>query len=132
MAIGWLTVLKLVPWQDVIRNAPQVADGAKKLWSTLAKKPPTPVRNIKSQPEPSPSAPSLAQLQTQLDSVVAEMADLHQQMLASSELIQALADQNAQLIKRIEINRKRVLALSGVIVVLVISALIYLANMLPA
>lgn len=132
MAIGWLTVLKLVPWQDVIRNAPKVADGAKKLWSTLAKKPPPVVRNIKSQLEPSPSAPSLAQLQTQLNTVVAEMAELHQQMLASSELIQALADQNAQLIKRIEINRKRVQALSGVIVVLVISALIYLAIKLPA
>jgi len=132
MAIGWLTVLKLVPWQDVIRNAPKVADGAKKLWSTLAKKPPPVVRNIKSQPEPSLTAPSLAQLQTQLNTVVAEMAELHQQMLASSELIQALADQNAQLIKRIEINRKRVQALSGVIVVLVISALIYLAIKLPA
>lgn len=126
MAIGWLTVLKWVPWDDVIRNAPKVADGAKKLWSTLAKKPPAAVRNIKSQPEPSPSAPSLAQLQTQLDTAVAEIADLHQQILTSSELIQALADQNAQLIKRVEINRKRVLALSGVVAVLVIWAAIHL------
>lgn len=129
MAIGWLTVLKLVPWQDVIRNAPQVANGAKKLWSTLAKKPSAAVRNIPVPSQPLPPAPSLAQLQTQLDTVVAEMGELHQQMLASSELIQALADQNAQLIKRIEINRKRVLALSGAIVALVISALIYLLNM---
>lgn len=125
MAIGWLTVLKLVPWDDVIRNAPKVADGAKKLWSTLAKKPPTAVRNIQSQPELS-SAPSLAQLQTQLDTAVAEIADLHQQILTSSELIQALADQNAQLIKRVEINRKRMLALSAVVAVLVIWAAIHL------
>lgn len=131
MAIGWLTVLKIVPWDDVIRNAPKVAEGAKRLWSTLAKKPPASVRNIKSQPELS-AAPSLAQLQTQLDSAVAEIADLHQQILTSSELIQALADQNAELIKRVEINRKRVLALSGVVAVLVISTLIYLAIMLRA
>lgn len=130
MAIGWLTVLKLVPWQDVIRNAPQVADGAKKLWSTLAKKPPAAVHSP-AQSELSSPAPTIAELQAQLDSVVAEMAELHQQMLASSELIQALADQNAQLITRIEINRKRVLALSGVLVTSVVSALIYLVVMLP-
>lgn len=130
MAIGWLTVLKWVPWDDVIRNAPKVADSAKKLWSTVVNKPPAAVRNIQSQPEHSTGAPSLAQLQTQLDTVVAEIADLHQQMLAFSELTQALADQNAQLIQRVEKNRVRVLALSGVIVVLVISAVIYLAIML--
>ena len=31
MAIAWLTVLKMVPWGEVINNAPKVADGAKKL-----------------------------------------------------------------------------------------------------
>ena len=29
MAIGWLTILKTVPWTEVISNAPKVADGAK-------------------------------------------------------------------------------------------------------
>lgn len=126
MAIGWLTVLKLVPWSDVIRNAPKVAEGAKKLWGAVAKKPPAAVRNIKSQPEHSPDIPSLAQLQTQLDTAVAEIAELHQQMLASSELIQALADQNAQLIRRVEINRMRVLVLGAAVVVGVILAVISL------
>lgn len=39
MAAGWLTVLKMVPWGDVIENAPKVAQGAKKLWSSVGKKP---------------------------------------------------------------------------------------------
>jgi len=39
MAIGWLTVLKMVPWGDVIENAPKVATGAKKLWQNVGKKP---------------------------------------------------------------------------------------------
>ncbi|MDP3225514.1 MAG: hypothetical protein Q8M96_20455, partial [Rubrivivax sp.] len=34
MAIGWMTVLKLVPWGDVIKNAPAVAEGARKLWDS--------------------------------------------------------------------------------------------------
>ena len=32
MAIPWLAVLKIVPWNDVIRNAPQLAETARKLW----------------------------------------------------------------------------------------------------
>jgi hypothetical protein len=34
-------------------------------------------------------------------------------MLASSELIQSLADQNTQLIKRVEVNRVRLLWLTA-------------------
>ncbi len=39
MAIGWMTVLNLVPWGEVIKNAPAVADGAKKLWDSVGNKP---------------------------------------------------------------------------------------------
>ena len=93
MAIGWLTVLKSVPWAEVISNAPKVADGAKKLWSTIGKK-----------------------------ALESEAADLHDQMLASSELIKALAEQNTQLIQNIEANRVRVLQLTGATAVLAIIA----------
>lgn len=130
MALGWLTVLKMVPWDDVIRNAPKLADGAKKLWSTVAKKPPARPPSRSQASQLSPETQSLGQLQKQLDTALAEIADLHQQMLASSELIQALADQNAQLIKRVETNRLRVLALGGVVVVLVIWAVIHLVTTL--
>lgn len=44
--------------------------------------------------------------------------DLHAQMLASSELIKALADQNTQLVKRIEANRIRVFWLAGLMIVI--------------
>ncbi len=27
MAAGWVTVLQMVPWGEVIKNAPKVADG---------------------------------------------------------------------------------------------------------
>lgn len=123
MALGWLTVLKMVPWDDVIKNAPRVADGAKKLWSAVAKKPPVPeALHGNASPRP-PDTPSLAQLQQQLDTAVVEIANLHQQMLESSALIQALAEQNAQLIKRVETNRLRVLTLGAVLVVLLLAAI---------
>jgi hypothetical protein len=118
MAIGWLTVLQSVPWADVITNAPKVADGAKRLWNAVGKKSPAPEFSAESaQPAPSSEAEAIAELRARLSAMEAATADLHEQMLASSELIKALADQNAQLIKGIEANRIRVAWLVGVTVV---------------
>ena len=38
----WLHVLKTVPWTQVIKNAPVVADGARKLWQAVGNKPAAP------------------------------------------------------------------------------------------
>jgi hypothetical protein len=64
------------------------------------------------------ATPTLAALQAQVTQLHVSVAELHQQMLASSALIGSLAEQNAQLIARVEVNRKRVLALVVVVVVL--------------
>lgn len=68
--------------------------------------------------------PSLAQLQQQLDTAVSEIANLQQQMLESSALIQALAEQNAQLIKRVETHRVRLLAMGAALMVLIVAAIV--------
>lgn len=112
MAIGWLTVLQTVPWTDVIRNAPKLAEGAKKLWNNVAGKPPTPGAAAQP-PALSREAQSLAGVATRVTQLETAAADLHTEMLASSELIKALADQNAQLVQRIESNRRHMLWLSA-------------------
>jgi hypothetical protein len=53
MALGWLTVLKSVPWSEVISNAPKVADAAKKLWNAVAKK------SVSSAPSAAAAPPAL-------------------------------------------------------------------------
>lgn len=106
MAIAWLTVLKMVPWGDVISNAPKVAEGAKKLWNTVGKKP----GGVTS--SSAPAVPTLEGLQAQLMAADSAIAELHQQMVASTELINALAEQNTQLIQRVETHRRRVRWLS--------------------
>jgi hypothetical protein len=113
MALGWLAVLKNVPWGEVIDNAPKVAQGAKKLWGSVGKKvaPGTPAASTPGQGASSGQDQALAALQ-------AQVAELHQQMLESSALIQSLADQNTQLIARIELQRKRLLALATCTLVL--------------
>ena len=128
MAIGWLSVIKLVPWGDVISNAPKVAEGAKKLWNAVSSKSPAPdLPATGAQPALSPEAQSIALLQAQLAATEAAVSDLHDQMLESSELIKALADQNTQLIKRLEVNRIRILWLAGITVVLGVVTAISLA-----
>lgn len=127
MAIGWLSVLQMVPWSDVIHNAPKVAEGAKKLWGAVAGKPDGgAVQSGEGGVVPAAPVPSPAQLQAQLAVAEAAIADLHQQMLASSELIQALADQNNQLIQRAESHRIRLLWLSGAVAVVGLVALAHL------
>ena len=123
MAIGWLTVLKLVPWGDVIKNAPVVADGAKKLWDTVSRKPPPAV--IDSPPPVlAADAPPVDVLQARLVEAEASVAALHEQMQASSTLIKALAEQNTELIRRVETNRVRTLWLAALVLVLgVVAAL---------
>lgn len=119
MAIAWLTVLKAVPWVDVISNAPKVADGAKKLWSSVARKAPDAAASGSTAGVPARHpAVSMAELEVRLAAAESTAADLHQQMLVSSELIKQLADQNAQLIARIDANRVRVRWLTGATVVL--------------
>ncbi|MBK9441693.1 MAG: hypothetical protein IPN53_10395 [Comamonadaceae bacterium] len=120
MAIGWLTVLKLVPWGDVIENAPKVAQGAKKLWKSVGPRPAV---------EPAPPTATavganLQDLQAQVLQLQQATAELHQQMRDSSELIQSLADQNTQLIGRVETLRKRLLWLVLVVLGLVLALLI--------
>lgn len=107
MAISWISVLKMVPWGEVISNAPKVADGAKKLWKTVGKKP-----EPAAQASSSAAEVSMADLQARLLAAEGTIAELHEQMLASSELINALAEQNAQLVQRVEVHRVRVKWLS--------------------
>jgi hypothetical protein len=119
MALGWLAVLQIVPWNEVMKNAPMVADGARKLWNAIARK-----------KFPSPEALAIATLPAQVAALEIAVADLHSHMLASSELIKALAEQNTQIIQRIEANRIRVLWLTGATVVVGILAVSSLALVL--
>jgi len=124
MAISWLAILKTVPWSEVISNAPKLADGAMKLWNTVAGSPTPPeLAATEVGTASSPEAQALARLETRVASLEAEISDLHGQMLASSELIKALAEQNTQLIARIEANRVRTLWLAAATAVLALVAI---------
>lgn len=107
--MSWMTILSNVPWGEVITRAPAVAEGAKKLWQRVGKA------------QPASEAPdSLAQLQ-------ARVADLEAEMVASSELIRALAEQQAQLVGRLDGLRRTVgWLLAGLVLSVAVAAAAWL------
>jgi uncharacterized coiled-coil protein SlyX len=121
MAIGWLTILKTVPWAEVISNAPKLADGAKKLWNAASRKSASTEASAVDVP-PTTDLPDIANLHARLVGLEKTVAEQRGQLLAASELITALAEQNTQLIKRVETSRQRLLVLAGVVLLLVLAA----------
>lgn len=123
MAIGWLTVLSQVPWTEVINNAPKVADGAKKLWKSVAGK-----ASDASAPTGASQVPASAEalspvaMEARIRELEAMVGELHAQMVASSELMKQLAEQDTQLVQRIEANRVRTLWLAVVSVAGLVAA----------
>ncbi len=108
MPIPWLVVLQSVPWTEVVKNAPKVAEGAKKLWAAVAKKPsPEASASADKINVPASEQQSNAALAVHIHELAAAIADLQTQMVASSELIKALADQNTELIRRADTLHRR-------------------------
>lgn len=131
MAIPWLVVLQSVPWSQVIDNAPKLAEGAKKLLRTVSNWSPVDLSPADKAELPADSeAETIAALQVRLAAMEHAVKGLHEQMLASSELIKTLADQNAELIKHIEGNHLRFRWLGAVVAVTALVALLSLILLL--
>lgn len=121
---GWLSVLKLVPWADVIAAAPKVAGGARKLWDAVGREP-APDAVAPEMAKERPADPTAA-LAIRLDRTDAELADLRAKLQSATGLIATLADQNEQLIARIDAMRVRIVWLgtaTGIALVVAIVAL---------
>jgi len=125
MAIPWLAVLQSVPWSEVIGNAPKLADGARKLWNTVGgNAAPQEAPVAPAEQESSPEAQAIAALEARAQALESAIKDLHGQMLGSAALIKALAEQNAQLVSRLEIIRGRLVWLGAAGAVLALAALL--------
>lgn len=122
MAIGWLAVLKNVPWTEVVNNAPLVADGARKLWKIAARKPIAPTSEVPNTMPASAAASTLAILEARIAQLEAAKTELQNEMATSSELIKALADQNTQLIQRIQTMRRYAMWLTAALAASAIAA----------
>jgi len=117
MAIPWITLLANVPWKQVIAHTPTVVEGARKLWRSTQGGEPEPA--AQATPASRPETSETAALRQRIDTLEGLHAGLAGQMRAASDLVQSLAEQNAQLVVQIEALRRRqrrlmLLALAGV------------------
>lgn len=97
---AWLSVLKLVPWGDVIEAAPQVLQAAKKLLKSSSKGAPDEAALAGAQG--SAAQPVEVQLQ-QLHERAARIERGQRDCVA---LIESLAQQNASLVQTVDALRK--------------------------
>lgn len=107
MALGWISVLKLVPWGGVIEATPQIVQAAKKLLGSTKKKDVDAFASNKSSANPGLYAEATAPVAGQLQHLHERIARLEQEHQASAALIQSLAEQNAQVVQAIEALRQR-------------------------
>ena len=102
MAAPWLLLLKAVPWTEVVKATPIVVEGAEKLWKTIRKKPDQTSGTVSQKDNGSPASSAGDHLEKQAQAI----AELQGVMVSASELIKALADQNANLVARLEKMRR--------------------------
>lgn len=120
----WLNALKLLPWAEVVRNAPLIADGAKKLWGAVGRKSGSKAPNGSSiEPSIAQSTPTLEILHARTAALENQVHQLERDMSASSELIKALADQQTQLVAALARARTRqrwIMLVCGLLIVAVL------------
>lgn len=116
MAASILTMLKAVPWSEVLSAAPSVVGGARKLWDSVGSKPAAEASAPAS--EEAVAGDRLAALSARLDRSEQDVAALKAQMREASALIASLAEQNSQLIATMERTRRRGLQLAAAVAVL--------------
>ena len=104
MAAGWVAALKLVPWGDVIEATPQILQAAKKLLGTTQKgNADAAAEALEGGAGGETAMPVALQLQHLRDRV----AQLEREQQESAVLIQSLAEQNAQVVRAVEVLRQR-------------------------
>jgi hypothetical protein len=108
MAIPWLAAFKVIPWKEVVTAAPSVLEGTRKLWNTV---------NRTEQQAPAPAEPAkeagptgvdrLAAIDARVRVLETRTAEISREAVSSADLMRALAEQNALLVKAVDILRRR-------------------------
>lgn len=97
MAFGWITVLKIIPWKDVLENAPHIAKAAKNLYA--GRKDNTSSGSAGSS-VPTSDSENKKNMNFHLHEIEREVSDLN-------SVVRSLAKQNVRIVEAIEVLRIR-------------------------
>ncbi len=113
MAAGTLfSILANIPWGQVVDNAPVIAESAVKLWKAARRK--KSAQSPDQDSEADATQTGSGSLNERLVAMEEHIRSLEEQMSTSAELIKALAEQNALLVRRFELNNTRLRRLAVV------------------
>ena len=106
MAAGTLfSILANIPWGQVVDNAPVIAESAVILWKAARRK--KSAQSPDQDSEADAAQTGSGSLNERLVAMEEHIRSLEEQMSTSAELIKALAEQNALLVRRFELNNTR-------------------------
>lgn len=117
MAINWLTALKFIPWADVIEATPRLVKGARQLWE----------RTRRDETAPVPVSASPAERVERLEH---EVRELREELRASTQLLEQMAEHHARLVDAVERLRVRTRVLMVVSVASLVGALVAVGRLL--
>lgn len=106
MAFGWITALKIIPWKDVLENAPHIVKAAKSLYTRTKKDASSTSETQDSSPFTSDSE-IIENQKTRLHKIEKKITELNSEQETSVELIKSLAKQNVRIVEAIEVLRIR-------------------------
>jgi hypothetical protein len=109
-----LAVLAQIPWGKVLEKAPDIADGAGRLWRSVSRRRSDDHAAERVEAAAADHADATDPVTRRLRAAEQDIAQLHEQMKAASALIRDLTEQNAQLIRRADANRRGLLRLAWV------------------
>ena len=106
MAFGWITALKIIPWKDVLENAPHIVKAAKNLYAGTR----TDTSFSSETSDPPAFTTDSAKTESpglRLHRIERKILELNDEQESSVELIRSLAKQNVRIVEAIEVLRLR-------------------------
>jgi len=105
MAFGWITALKIIPWKDVLENAPHIVKAAKNLYAGT--KTDTSSSEASDSSTFAPDSANKEKGDFRLHKIESKILELNDEQESSVELIRSLAKQNVRIVEAIEVLRIR-------------------------
>ena len=97
MAFGWFTVLKIIPWKDVLENAPHIAKAAKNLYA-----------GTKNNTSPGSAGSSVPTSDSEnKKSTSFHLHEIEREVSDLNSVVRSLAKQNVRIVEAIEVLRIR-------------------------
>ena len=114
MGLNWIAAFKLIPWANVAAAAPDILKGAKGLWARTGK-------SAAARREGAVADTGYDGSLASINRLVVRVDELETEQRSASDLINALAEQNAQLIAAVSVLRSRMRALFALFVLSVLA-----------